>query len=48
MFPTKTLPKETLDGEALNKYVGAAVAVPERLIVGAVLLALLATVIVPE
>ena len=48
VFPTKMLPKETVVGDALNKYVGAAVALPERLIAGAVLLALLVTVIVPE
>jgi hypothetical protein len=46
-FPTNTLPNATLVGDALNKYVGAAVPVPDKLTTGAVLLALLAMVILP-
>jgi hypothetical protein len=46
-FPTRTLPKVIVVGDALNRYVGAAVPVPDKLITGAVLLALLAIVIVP-
>ena len=46
-FPSSTLPKATLVGEALSKYVGAAVPVPDKLITGAVMLALLAIVTVP-
>jgi hypothetical protein len=46
-LPNSTLPNATVVGDALNKNVGAAVAVPERLTTGAVLLALLAIVIVP-
>ena len=47
VFPISTLPKATLVGDALSKNVGAAVAVPDKLTTGAVLLALLAIVIVP-
>ena len=47
VFPISTLPNATVVGDALSKYVGAAVAVPDRLTTGAELVALLAMVIVP-
>jgi hypothetical protein len=47
-FPSNTLPNVTLVGVALSRYVGVPVAVPDKLTTGAVLLALLAMVIVPE
>jgi hypothetical protein len=48
LFPTRTLPKGTLVGDALSTKVAAAVAVPERVTVGAVFEALLLIVNEPE
>jgi hypothetical protein len=47
VFPTRTLPNDTADGDALNVSVEGAVAEPDRLTDGALFEALLATVSVP-